>query len=49
VKSNEAKSNEKYLTLYVSRFTLYGLKRKGAKGLDGGYEDQVACRGSVTT
>jgi len=35
------------LTLYSLRLTIYG--RKGAKGLDGGYEDQVACRGSVTT
>ena len=25
------------------------VKEKGAKGLDGGHEDQVACRGSVTT
>jgi len=24
-------------------------QERGAKGLDGGYEDQVACRGSVTT
>jgi hypothetical protein len=33
-----------HFTPYTLRFT-----RKGAKGLDGGYEDQVACRGSVTT
>jgi hypothetical protein len=30
--------------------TIYCLTdQSGAKGLDGGYEDQVACRGSVTT
>jgi len=25
------------------------LHQSGAKGLDGGYEAQVACRGSITT
>jgi len=37
---------EIYLNIVEEYFRV---KEKGAKGLDGGYEDQVACRGSVTT